>query len=130
MRMQTDDGAQIVVVDGRYSFAWNGTPKLIQDERIVCEGRNAGSRFVGTVTGFGTDYEGKLKPVIERETPLPRSHVDGESRALLAKTIKKKYDNGMSIRDIAYDHGRSYGFIHSLLIESGVTFRRRGGLNR
>ncbi|MBN9620404.1 MAG: transcriptional regulator, partial [Actinobacteria bacterium] len=34
---------------------------------------------------------------------------------------------GASIRSLAAEHGRSYGFVHRLLVESGTTLRGRGG---
>lgn len=58
------------------------------------------------------------------------SRVTGESRSQLAADIKRKYDEGESIRDIAQATGRSYGFVHRLLSESGVKLRGRGGATR
>lgn len=40
-----------------------------------------------------------------------------------------RYRKGASIRTIAADQGRSYGNIHRLLTEAGVTLRTRGGWN-
>jgi hypothetical protein len=37
---------------------------------------------------------------------------------------------GSSIRSIAADTGRSYGFVHRVLTESGATLRGRGGATR
>jgi len=34
------------------------------------------------------------------------------------------------IRDIAAETGRSYGFVHRVLAESGATMRSRGGATR
>lgn len=44
--------------------------------------------------------------------------------------MKKRYVAGDSIRDIAEDHGRSYGFVHRMLGAGGVTLRGRGGAQR
>ncbi|MEE1789384.1 helix-turn-helix domain-containing protein, partial [Streptomyces sp. BE308] len=43
---------------------------------------------------------------------------------------KKKYDSGASIRALAEETGRSYGFVHRMLSESGGTLRGRGGAPR
>ncbi len=45
-------------------------------------------------------------------------------------SLKKKYDSGASIRALAEETGRSYGFVHRMLSESGVTLRGRGGATR
>ena len=44
--------------------------------------------------------------------------------------LKKRYSAGESIRALAASTGRSYGFIHRILSESGVTLRGRGGATR
>jgi hypothetical protein len=51
-------------------------------------------------------------------------------RSALAKDFVKRYQGGESIRAIAASTGRSYGFIHRLLTESGVQLRPRGGARR
>jgi hypothetical protein len=52
------------------------------------------------------------------------------TRDKLAQDIKKKYERGASIRAIAESTGRSYGFVHRVLSEAGVTLRGRGGTTR
>ena len=56
--------------------------------------------------------------------------VQGGERDKLTNDLKKKYLAGASIRDLAASTGRSYGFIHRLLSEGGVTLRGRGGATR
>lgn len=56
--------------------------------------------------------------------------VTGAERDKLAVDLKKKYEAGTSIRTLAESTGRSYGFIHRVLSESGVTLRGRGGATR
>ena len=56
--------------------------------------------------------------------------VTGGERDKLAADLKKKYSSGSSIRELAESTGRSYGFIHRVLSESGVTLRGRGGATR
>jgi predicted transcriptional regulator len=56
--------------------------------------------------------------------------VSGNERDRLAGDLKKKYAAGASIRELAAQTGRSYGFVHRVLSESGVTLRGRGGATR
>ncbi|HEY0694336.1 MAG TPA: helix-turn-helix domain-containing protein [Kribbella sp.] len=51
-------------------------------------------------------------------------------RDKLRKDVARAYQQGQSIRDLSERVGRSYGFVHQLLAESGVTLRSRGGPNR
>ncbi|MGZ4616500.1 MAG: helix-turn-helix domain-containing protein, partial [Actinomycetes bacterium] len=48
----------------------------------------------------------------------------------LAADLKRRYTSGASIRDLASETGRSYGFVHRMLSESGVALRGRGGATR
>lgn len=56
--------------------------------------------------------------------------VTGTERDKLGADLKKKYAQGSSIRELAASTGRSYGFIHRVLSESGVALRGRGGATR
>jgi hypothetical protein len=58
------------------------------------------------------------------------SRVTGAEREKLAADLRKKYDGGQSIRSLAASSGRSYGFVHRILNESGATLRGRGGATR
>lgn len=58
------------------------------------------------------------------------SRISGPQRTTLASQYAKRYTGGESIRTIAEDAGRSYGFVHNVLKESGVTLRGRGGATR
>jgi hypothetical protein len=58
------------------------------------------------------------------------SRVTGTERDKLTATLAKKYTGGASIRSLADSTGRSYGFIHRVLSESGVALRGRGGATR
>ena len=58
------------------------------------------------------------------------ARITGQDRSKLASDLKKQYDKGKSIRELAEAHGRSYGFVHRVLSESGVTLRGRGGATR
>jgi len=58
------------------------------------------------------------------------SRVTGMERDRLATDLRRKYDMGESIRDLASATGRSYGFVHRILSESGANLRGRGGATR
>jgi predicted transcriptional regulator len=53
--------------------------------------------------------------------------ITGEQRAEVGRELKTAYEAGASIRELAEDIGRSYGFVHRLLEETGVEMRARGG---
>lgn len=58
------------------------------------------------------------------------TRVTGEDRDKLATDLKARYDAGESIRSLATATGRSYGFVHRILTETGVALRGRGGATR
>jgi hypothetical protein len=58
------------------------------------------------------------------------SRVTGGDRDRLASELRRKYDGGESIRSLAASTGRSYGFVHRILNESGASLRSRGGATR
>jgi predicted transcriptional regulator len=64
------------------------------------------------------------------ETLKKGSRVTGAAREKLAADLKKKYEAWQSIRSLAEETGRSYGFVHRMLSESDVTLRGRGGATR
>ena len=56
--------------------------------------------------------------------------ITGAERGTLSDQLRKEYEAGRSIRSIAKETGRSYGFVHRVLQESGATLRGRGGATR
>ncbi|GAA4487654.1 hypothetical protein GCM10023094_46370 [Rhodococcus olei] len=56
--------------------------------------------------------------------------VSGGVRDAMQTELRDRYLRGASIRSLAEATGRSYGFIRTLLTESGVELRGRGGPNR
>lgn len=58
------------------------------------------------------------------------SRITGKQRDALAAEYTKRYNSGESIRAIADDAGRSFGFVHGLLKEAGIELRGRGGATR
>lgn len=51
----------------------------------------------------------------------------GNDRVTVSKKIISLYKKGDSIRQIADEIGRSYGFVHRLLSENTVSLRSQGG---
>ena len=58
------------------------------------------------------------------------TRVTGADRSKLATDLKARYNAGESIRSLASATGRSYGFIHRILTETGVALRGRGGATK
>ena len=58
------------------------------------------------------------------------ARVTGVDRSKLATLLGKRYNDGESIRSLAASTGRSYGFVHRILTETGVRLRGRGGATR
>jgi hypothetical protein len=58
------------------------------------------------------------------------SRITGTQRTTLASQYARRYAAGDSIRKIADDAGRSFGFVHGVLKEAGVELRGRGGATR
>ena len=58
------------------------------------------------------------------------TRITGVERIKLTTQVVRAYGKGASVRELAEQHGRSYGFIHRLLNEAEVTMRNRGGANR
>jgi transposase len=56
--------------------------------------------------------------------------VSGDQREELMRIAAEQYAAGRSIRALAAELNRSYGFVHKLLGEAGVELRGRGGNNR
>jgi len=62
---------------------------------------------------------------------LPKGRrITGAERERVAVDLRRRYEAGVSIRALASEYGRSYGFIHRVLVDSGVTLRGRGGAVR
>ena len=64
------------------------------------------------------------------DEPKRKTQVLGEERSELAADLKRRYEEGESIRRLAAATGRSYGFVHRLLSEADVELRGRGGATR
>ena len=58
------------------------------------------------------------------------ARITGGDRNKLAADLKRTYTGGRSSRELAAETGRSYGFVHRILAESGVVLRGRGGATR
>ncbi|GAA4657599.1 helix-turn-helix domain-containing protein [Kineococcus glutinatus] len=64
------------------------------------------------------------------ETVKKGSRLTGVERETLAAELSRGYAEGKSIRALAEETGRSYGFVHRILSESEVSLRSRGGATR
>src|ERR1035437_2971325 len=82
--------------------------------------------------GGGRERRGHFssREVRVTETLKKGTRVTGADRTKLASDLKKRYDGGESIRSLAASTGRSYGFVHRILTETGVSLRGRGGATR
>ncbi|MFF8990222.1 helix-turn-helix domain-containing protein [Streptomyces sp. NPDC014983] len=59
--------------------------------------------------------------------PEYRRWLKPEQKARAMAWLLKRYIEGASIRTLAEETGKSYGFIHKALSNAGVTLRSRGG---
>lgn len=55
------------------------------------------------------------------------ARITGQARDELAEQVRRRYESGESIRSLAAELGRSYGFVHRLLRDAEVPLRSRGG---
>lgn len=67
---------------------------------------------------------------VTQQQQVKGSRVAGDQRTKLAAEFQRRYEAGASIRSIADESGRSYGFVQGLLKETGVHLRGRGGATR
>jgi helix-turn-helix protein len=56
------------------------------------------------------------------------THLTGETRIKTRTRAAELYMQGCTIQSVARQIGRSYGLARTLLVEAGVTLRKRGGL--
>jgi hypothetical protein len=73
---------------------------------------------------------GHLQGGAVTDTVKKGARITGTDRSKLAGELTKKYAGGASIRALAEETGRSYGFVHRILTENDVTLRSRGGATR
>lgn len=66
------------------------------------------------------------------KTPSLRSgqRLTGPERDKVAQHLVKRYETGLSVRQLRAETGYSLGRIRRLLIDGGVEFRHRGGARR
>jgi hypothetical protein len=66
--------------------------------------------------------------VVGRGVEVPKQvRVVGSDRDKLGERLRQRYENGASIRQLVDQTGRSYGFVHRVLLDAGATLRGRGG---
>lgn len=72
-----------------------------------------------------------MKHESSRATAIRKgARITGSARDKLTADLRKKYEKGLSIRALADGTGRSYGFVHRLLVDADVPLRGRGGATR
>lgn len=67
---------------------------------------------------------------VKHDPQVKGSRIAGAQRTRLAAELRQRYEAGASIRSIADETGRSYGFVQGLLKETGAPLRGRGGATR
>lgn len=60
--------------------------------------------------------------------PKKHQRLDAQQQEAVTAELRKRYDAGWSIRALATESGRSYGYVHRHLRLSGVAFRPKGGV--
>lgn len=60
----------------------------------------------------------------------PNKRITGDERKNMAKSLRRRYEGGASVRELSAKTKRSYGWVNKLLKEAGTTLRPRGGPNR
>ncbi|MGX1513956.1 helix-turn-helix domain-containing protein [Streptomyces collinus] len=56
-----------------------------------------------------------------------RPRLQGAERRRVAKRLRRQYEKGRSVRNLAEEAGYSYGTTHALLQEAGTVMRDRQG---
>lgn len=54
------------------------------------------------------------------------TYLRGAARTVYGGALRARYEHGDTIRDLKTATGRSYGYLHRLLLEAGTTLRPRG----
>ncbi|WP_221467086.1 helix-turn-helix domain-containing protein [Saccharopolyspora phatthalungensis] len=54
------------------------------------------------------------------------NRIAGAQRETLARTLKTRYEQGASIRQLTEESGRSFGAVRRMLCEAGAQLRPRG----
>jgi transposase-like protein len=57
---------------------------------------------------------------------LGRQRITPEERTAIAEEIARAYRAGATVKNLAAAVGRSYAWVHQILVEAGVEFRPRG----
>ena len=69
---------------------------------------------------MGGRTDDRTRGEIEMADLKKGASITGTQRDKLAGDLKKKYEKGASIRSLAESTGRSYGFVHRILSDSGT----------
>lgn len=71
-----------------------------------------------------------MAKALTAKTLTKGARITGAQRGAIGVDYARRYADGESIRAIAESAGRSFGFVHGVLREAGVTLRSRGGATR
>ncbi|WP_329612574.1 helix-turn-helix domain-containing protein [Streptomyces brevispora] len=66
----------------------------------------------------------------EFDWPKRRKRAPPEQQELIDSELRKRYDDGATVRRLTEESGRSFGYVHRRLVASGVEFRPRSGDRR
>lgn len=64
--------------------------------------------------------------IIAMEKYQKQVRITGAKREKLAADLRSAYAEGRTIRELASEIGRSYGFTHKILFDGSTEMRRRG----
>ena len=100
-----------------------------QPYRVPCDhcGAAVGQhcRAVGSYMPPRTPHTARLNAA-QQQPEEPMTYLRGTALEAAANTAHQRYQAGESMRAIAADTGRSYGYVRKLLILAGATIRPRG----
>jgi hypothetical protein len=126
--------AGVVVVVAAARWAWparsrtggsGGASQGVHGRGGPVAGRGLWRTIIADVLS-GKSYARPVRRVGEVVELSKGVRIVGDARDALALRLCSEYEKGASIRDLAEHTGRSYGWVHGVLTEAGVT-RARGG---
>lgn len=98
---------------------------MIDEGRISKVSRQGFETIANAVVGMN-----KFTSSVHRLEEHREQQLSAEERAKIQAELVRRYHEGESIRSLAAATGESYGFVHRLLAEAGVSLRGRGGATR
>lgn len=140
---QQDDAQQVVVEAGQQLRPNNHGRERRSTARVLARrdldvrapvSANVGEEPRHHARRNKREHQQAVQPSSRNQVPMDalkkHARITGETRDKLGADLRKKYEKGASIRQLMEKTGRSYGFVHRVLNESGATLRGRGGNRR